>query len=336
MTLFSKTIILSLPFLFFFVPQKKEPEEYVINGLTQGTTYTIKYVAKSHLITKKIVDSLLLQIDHSMSLYMPESLITKFNTSDSGCSLDPMFAAVMRESFKIYEATDGKFDVTVAPLVQAWGFGVKPVDSFPDSVEVKQILKNVGMNKLQLKGNFLKKLTPEVRVDLNGIAQGYSVDYIANYLLKKGIKSFMVEIGGELRIQGLKPDGTARRIGIEGPALTPGAAPELRHVISVTKGAVTTSGNYRKWLQKGATRVTHLIDPLTGYPLSNPMISATIFAKDAMTADGYDNALMAMEVEEALRFVDAKKGMEAYLIYHRKDGSVADTLTSGFRKMIVN
>jgi thiamine biosynthesis lipoprotein len=330
-----KSAILLLPLLISLFVHKKDQQQYSIHGYAQGTDYSIKYFAEDSIVTKAAVDSILLKIDSSMSLYKSYSLISQFNQAEQGILLDAHFATVMRKSFEIYKDTQGKFDVTVAPLVQAWGFGPKPVESFPDSVTVKQLLQNVGMNYLELQGNYLKKQKPEVKIDLNGIAQGYSVDVVADYLLQKGIRSFVVEIGGELRVAGPKPDGSVMRIGIEGPALSAQSEPEIRHILSFSNGAVTTSGNYRKYLQRGKGKIAHLINPKTGYPLDNQLISATIYAKDAITADGYDNAVMAMGVEEALAFVSAKKGMEAYLIYHRKDGSVADTLTSGFRKMIL-
>ncbi|WP_342329115.1 FAD:protein FMN transferase [Pedobacter sp. FW305-3-2-15-E-R2A2] len=335
MAIVPKSAILLLPLLISLFSQKKDQQQYSIHGYAQGTDYSIKYFAEDSIVTKRAVDSILLKIDSSMSLYKSYSLISQFNRAEKGILLDAHFAAVMRKSFEIYTATQGKFDVTVAPLVQAWGFGPKPVESFPDRTTVKLLLQNVGMNYLELQGNYLKKHKPGVKIDLNGIAQGYSVDVVADYLLQKGVRSFVVEIGGELRVAGPKPDGSVMRIGIEGPALSAQSEPEIRHILSFSSGAVTTSGNYRKYLQRGKGKIAHLINPKTGYPLDNQLISATIYAKDAITADGYDNAVMAMGVEEALAFVSAKRGMEAYLIYHRKDGSVADTLTSGFRKMIL-
>jgi thiamine biosynthesis lipoprotein len=328
--------ILILPLLVFFGTHKKEQQEYSINGFAQGTTYSIKYFATKPVITENAIDSVLSKIDSSMSLYQPHSLINKFNASTGGLVLDEQFKAVMQKSFEINKDTKGKFDVTVAPLVQAWGFGSKPIKEFPDSITIRKLLNVVGMDGLELNGNFLKKKKPGIQVDLNGIAQGYSVDVVAGHLCNMGITSFVVEIGGELLVKGLKPDGSVRRIGIEGPALTPLAEPQIRHIINVTDGAVTTSGNYRKWLQKGSKKIAHLIDPTTGYPLENQLISATIYARDAITADGYDNAVMAMDVEEAIRFIERKGNMEAYLIYHREDGKIADTLTKGFKKMMVN
>jgi thiamine biosynthesis lipoprotein len=331
-----KTLLCFISLLTCFFYQNSGQQQYVIQGYAQGTDYTIKYYADHALINKKAIDSLLLKIDSSMSLYKPYSIINQFNASENGCQIDDQFAEVMRKSFEIYNSTSGKFDVTVAPLVQAWGFGAQPVQHIPEKREVQGLLKVVGMNKLVLRSdNFLKKKKRGVNVDLNGIAQGYSVDVVADYLITRGVTSFVVEIGGELRIKGLKADNSARRIGIEGPALTEGGIPQIRHIASIRDGAITTSGNYRKFYQSGAKKISHLINPKTGYPLENQMISVTVFAKDAITADGYDNALMAMGVNEALEFIENKPDLEAYLIYHRKDGSVADTLSRGFKKLIV-
>ena len=336
MVFINKAVIVSISLLISFFLKGKDQQQYSLHGYAQGTDYSIKYFAESPLVTQTAVDSILLKIDSSMSLYKPYSLISRFNNSTDSLLVDPHFVAVMNKSFEIFKDTEGKFDVTVAPLVQAWGFGPRPISLFPDSTEIKKLLQNVGMNYLELKGNRLLKKKPGIQIDLNGIAQGYSVDVVANYLVSKGITSYVVEIGGEIRMKGPKPDGSAMRIGIEGPALNEQSEPQLRHVISFNEGAVTTSGNYRKYLQTGRKKISHLINPKTGYPLDNQLISVTIYARDALTADGYDNAVMAMDIEEALAFVKARKGMEAYIIYHRKDGSVTDTLTTGFKKMIVN
>lgn len=332
----NKTIIISISLLISFLFSKEDQRQFTIRGHAQGTDYTVKYFAKDSVITKAAIDSILIVIDSSMSLYKPYSAICKFNASSAGTELDLHFRKVMLKSFDIHRATSGKFDVTVAPLVQAWGFGTQSVHKFPDSGEVRGLLALVGMKHLHLKGSFLQKDHPGVRVDLNGIAQGYSVDVVAGHLLRKGIKAFVVEIGGELRMKGPKPDGTPLRIGIEGPATATNQEPAVQHIVSVNDGAITTSGNYRKFLQKGAKKITHLIDPKTGYPLDNEMISVTVYAKDAMTADGFDNALMAMNMKEALAFVERKRNLEAYIIYHRRDGRVADTLSKGFRKLITN
>jgi len=326
-------LIFLLP-LFSF--NRRKERQYTIHGYAQGTDYSVKYFAPDSLVSRHSVDSILMVIDSSMSLYKPYSLISKFNASATGLRIDGHFARVMKKSFEVYKNTAGRFDITVKPLVQAWGFGVRPVAGFPDSVAIKDLLKCVGMNGLSLQKDVLRKKRSCLQIDLNGIAQGYSVDVVADFLEHRGISAYVVEIGGELRMKGPKPDGTSFRIGIEGPSDDEHGEPGLRHTIAINKGAVTTSGNYRKFLEKGGQRVSHLIDPKTGYPLHNSMISVTLCATDAVTADGYDNALMAMELQEALAFVNEKKGMEAYIIYHDGEGKVRDTLTSGFKKMVVN
>lgn len=331
-----KIFFLLIPLLIILLLKKDDRQLYAIHGYAQGTDYSIKYYAKDSVVTQKAVDSILLKIDSSMSLYKPYSLINQFNASSAGLDLDRHFLKVVKKSFGIFKATNGVFDITVKPLVQAWGFGSKPITIFPDSLTIKQILPCVGMHNLNLNGFFLNKQKSCVQIDLNGIAQGYSVDVVADYLQQKGVKSFVVEIGGELRIKGRKPDGSFFRIGIEGPAETGASEPKLKHVIQLDKGAITTSGNYRKYLQQGSKKISHLIDAKSGYPLQNSMISVTLYAKDAITADGFDNAIMAMEPIEALRFIKAHKELECYLIYHKSDGSIADTLSSGFKKLIVN
>lgn len=326
--------MICLSLLACFLLKGNDQQLFKLHGYAQGTDYNITYFAAEQLISQHEVDNILLQLDSSMSLYKGYSLITQFNSSDKGIMMDRHFKAVIDKSFEVYKTSQGKFDITVAPLVQLWGFGPVAITKFPDPIAIEKALKNVGMDLIRIKGKQLVKVNPRVKIDLNGIAQGYSVDVIARYLSKKGITAFMVEIGGEICVKGPKPDGTAFKVGIEGPPENSQDNPLLRKVISLNQGAITTSGNYRKYLQSKNKRVSHLIDPKTGYPLDTQMISATVYAKDAVTADGYDNVLMAMGADEAIRFVTARKDMEAYLVYRKKDGTITDTLTNGFRKFI--
>lgn len=327
--------------LFSHLFRTGEQQLYTITGFAQGTGYSLRYYAVREQVSKTQIDSLLQEIDTSMSLYKPGSLINQFNKAEKGLQVDEGFRTVVQKSFEIHRATQGRFDITVAPLVQLWGFGPVPVQQFPDSAKVRETLKQVGMKRLKLRGNMLYKSHPGVHIDLNGIAQGYSVDQVARFLEEKGIRSYMVEIGGEVVVSGLKPDGQGYRIGIEGPLPENGnpAANEgsgtFRHIVELKQGAITTSGSFNKYLKYKGGRISHLIDPKTGYPLHNRMISVTVYANDAITADGYDNALMAMDVEEGLAFAKKAK-LEAYFIYHKPDGSVADTLTAGFKKLLVN
>ena len=315
----------------FYIPEKKL-KQYKITGFAQGTDYAIMYFATDSIATKSGIDSLLNVVDLSMSLYKKGSLINQFNKTDKEIKVDYFLNAVLKRSFEINRDTKGVFDITVAPLVQAWGFGPKENHKEPTTDEIKALLKCVGMDKLKFQNGKLLKTKPCIEIDLNGIAQGYSVDLIAGYLAEKGIKSYVAELGGELRILGPKPDGTAMKIGIEGP--NQNGTPIIRHIATLNKGAITTSGNYRKFHQSGNKKYSHLINPKTGFPLENEMISITVYAKNAITADGYDNALMAMHLPEALKFVEKRRDLEAYFVYHRKDGSIADTLSTGFKELI--
>jgi len=322
-----------LPLVFAF-SLKKELKQYKISGYAQGTDYAIMYYAADSVATKEGIDSLLNEIDLSMSLYKKGSLINQFNSAEKEIKTDHFINDVLKRSFEINRDTKGIFDITVAPLVQAWGFGPKDTKTEPSPATIKSILTCVGMKNLELKGALLSKSKPCIHIDLNGIAQGYSVDLIAAYLESRGIKQYVAELGGEIRILGPKPNGETMKIGIEGPDKD--GTPIIRHIAAINTGAITTSGNYRKFHQSGKKKISHLIDPKTGYPLDNEMISVTVYANDAITADGYDNALMAMHLKDAIAFVEKRKNLEAYFVYHQKDGKVADTLTSGFKKLITH
>lgn len=328
-----KSLFYCFPIIFTFFTAK-EPKQFKISGLAQGTDYAIMYYANDKIVTKDDIDSLLHEIDKSMSLYQEGSLINQFNAASQEIKVDDLLQNVLKKSFDINKDTKGIFDVTVAPLVQAWGFGPKNNRIEPTSDEIKLMLKCTGMNNIQLQNGRLLKTKKCIQIDLNGIAQGYSVDLIANYLSTKGIRSFVAELGGEIRVSGPKPDGTPMKIGIEGPDVD--GTPLIRHIAEFNSGAITTSGNYRKFYQSGNKRISHLIDAKSGYPVDNEMISVTVYAKDAITADGYDNALMAMHLPQALKFVEKRKDLEAYFVYHKKDGAIADTLSTGFRKLISN
>jgi thiamine biosynthesis lipoprotein len=328
-----KILFLCLLFIVSFFP-REEMKPYTIKGLAQGTDYTIVYYAKDSVATKSDIDSLLAEIDQSMSLYQKGSLINQFNAAEKQIKTDRFLNDVLKRSFEINADTKGLFDITVASLVQAWGFGPKATINEPSETEIKSLLSCIGMQNLKLENGILIKTKPCIQIDLNGIAQGYSVDLIADYLTKKGIKSYVAELGGEIRIAGPKPDGTPMKIGIEGP--DEHNEPAIRHIALLNQGAITTSGNYRRFHQSGKKKITHLIDAKTGYPLENEMISVTVYAADAITADGYDNALMGMHLNEALKFIAERKNLEAYFVYHKKDGSIADTLSTGFKKILKN
>lgn len=316
----------------FFGPP--ELKGYTINGQAQGTTYHITYYANDSLVGKVAVDSLFSSIDSSLSIYKNYSLISKFNRSEKGLMMNEHLETVVGTSLEIWKATNGLSDITVYPLVNAWGFGPVSPAVQPDTAIIKKILPCVGASQLHIKNHFLEKDQPCVQIDLNGIAQGYTVDVLADFMEKKGISNYLVEVGGEIRLKGKKyPTGEKMKLGIEAPSNEDLQQTLIHKIIQPSSGAITTSGNYRKFHLSGGKRVSHLIDPFSGYPFSNELISVTVYAQKAIIADGYDNALMGMGLEKALLFMQKHPEMEAYFIYHKADGALGDTATVGFKKL---
>lgn len=308
-----------------------------INGKAQGTTYHITWYAKDSTIGQQQIDSILQKIDTSLSIYNPQSLITQFNNSGKGIVMDKHFRIVFNKSMETYRQTGGIFDITVQPLVQAWGFGPGKVNGLPDSATIRSLKACVGSFNLHVNGNTLFRKKNCTRIDVNGIAQGYSVDVIARFLEANGIRNYLVELGGEIRVKGRKqPDGEKMKIGIETPGENDFELSMIRKIIAVDSGAITTSGSYRKFYESEGKKITHLIDPRTGYPAQNELISVTVFARDAITADAYDNALMIMGLKKALQFVEKRNDMAAHFIYRTANGSIADTASARFYKLLLD
>jgi len=322
--------------LVFWSFQNSEQVHFTFNGQAQGTSYLISYYHENEKVNQNQIDSILLVIDNSMSLYKTNSLISTINESTQGGELDVHFLQVIKKAFQINKETGGIFDVTVEPLVAAWGFSSEKIKEFPDSNRIAQILLFVGMENIQLNGSYLKKLKPEVKIDLNGIAQGYTVDVIADFLIANGIKNFLVELGGELRVEGKKPNGEDFYIGIEGPVNSTDKESVIKHVAIIKGKALTTSGSYRNYIQNGTDRLSHIINPKTGYPVHSEILSVTVFAKDAISADGYDNALLSMGIKDAFSFLDQHPDLEAYFVYKNEQGSVVDTMSNGFKTILKN
>ena len=321
--------------MFLFHSPKKEIRSLHLSGHAQGTTWSITYFHEDSIVTTAEIDSILVSIDSSLSIYKSYSLISKFNKSNRGVALDNHLRNVVKTSIRISRETKGLSDITVAPLVDAWGFGVKESQNIPERKKIKQLLKCVGYDEILLTNDSLIKKKDCVMIDVNGIAQGYSVDVLANYIESKGVKDYIVELGGELRVQGKKhPGNNPFKIGVESHSGDDFSTPPMQKVIFMTSGAITTSGSYRKYHESKGKKYSHIIDPHTGKSVNNEMISVTVYAKDAMTADAYDNALMLMGVKRAMRFIEAKPDMAAFLIYKSANGSIADTASSRFRRLV--
>lgn len=292
-----------------------------IEGEAQGTTWHISYLSADNINYKAAMDSLLKKIDSSMSTYLPVSLISRINKNDSAVLVDQYFIDVFNKSIEISEKTGGLFDVTIGPLVNAWGFGFSKKEKVDRSL-IDSLMQYVGFKMVRLEGNKIIKDRPEIQLDFNAIAQGYTVDVLAAFLESKGIKNYLVEIGGELKAKGSKND-EEWKVGIDQPNETAGTKRKLEAIIYLIERSMATSGNYRKFYEEGGQKFSHIIDPRTGYPAKQNLLSATVLAKDCITADAYATAFMIMGLERSKQFLAANKdlNLEVFFIYDEKGTS---------------
>ncbi len=291
-------------------------------GLAQGSTYSIVYDNKKNIDPaelRKKVEKTLADFDLSLSLYKDSSIISKINRNEDVVP-DSFFTEVFRKSVLVSEMTDGAFDITVGPLVKAWGFGPDAHKSFTESKR-DSLLKLVGMSKVSLINGRLVKTDPRVCLDVNAIAQGYSVDVICRLFDNLGIKNYLVEIGGEVRAKGKKA-GNLWRVGIDKPVdnnLTPGKT--LQAIIRITDKAIATSGNYRKFYVEDGVKYSHHVDPRTGYTTKNTLLSISIIADECAMADGVATGCLVMGKEKAMEFLDMHPEFEAFMVYSDDSGN---------------
>ena len=246
---------------------------------------------------------------------------------------DRYFTEAFRRSVQISKMTDGAFDITVGPLVKAWGFGPDATKNFTESKR-DSLLRLVGMDKVRLVNGKIIKDNPGITLDFNAIAQGYSVDVVSDYFNSLGIKRYLVEIGGEVRVRGDK-HGVLWRIGIDRPAdnnMIPGN--DLQAIISLKDRSLATSGNYRKFYVENGIKYSHTIDPRTGYPARNRLLSATILADSCATADGVATACMVMGLKNTIRFLELHPEFDAFLVYSDENGNFMTWISEDLKKNI--
>lgn len=286
-----------------------------IEGNAQGTTYHISYLADRSVNLKEAVDSILRKLDTSLSTYLPVSIISRINQNDSAAIPDDHFIKVFNKSKEVSEKTGGAFDITVAPLVNAWGFGFSKKEQV-DSLLIDSLLQFVNYRYVQLIAGRVEKSKPRVQLDFNAIAQGYSVDVLAAFLISKGIENFLVELGGEVMAKG-KKNGDEWQVGIDMPVENELAERAMSAVIPLQNRALATSGNYRKFYEEGGRKYAHILDPKTGYPARQEILSATVLAPDAMTADAYATAFMVMGLKNSKQFLQdhPQLHLDVYFIY---------------------
>lgn len=313
----------------------KDPKPNYISfgGFTQGTTYSITYSSLDSAYFKDQVEYLLAEFDSSLSTYNKQSLISKINYNESNLT-DKYFRTVFAKSSEIYTNTNHSFDITVAPLVNAWGFGFSNRENITNAV-IDSILEFVGFDKVYIKDSLIVKSDNRLMIDLNAIAQGYSVDVVSDFLEEKGIDNYLVEIGGEVKTKGLNKKGKNWRIGIDKPFDNNNIPGEnLQAIVKLSNKSLATSGNYRKFYEKNGVKYSHTINPKTGYPVTHSLLSTTVIANDCMTADAYATAFMVMGIEKAYKLVQELPDIEAYFIYNDENGKYQEKMTPALESLI--
>lgn len=320
--------------LFLNACQTKKSEYTKFSGFAQGTTYNITYENSTNQDYSEAIDSLLKAFDKSCSMYDSTSIISRINNNDPTVEADDWFIEVFKKSAEVSALSGGALDITVGPVVHAWGFGNAPIAKH-DKAYIDSLLQYVGMDKVRLEGRKVIKKFPGVSLDVNAVAQGYSVDVVSQFFEAKGIKNYLVEIGGEVRCKGTNAKNNFWRVGIDKPNddnIAPGG--ELQAIIELNNKSLTTAGNYRKFFVENGVKYGHTIDPKTGFPAKNTLLSATVVCDDAITADAWDTAFMVLGLEKSKELLKKLPGIEVYFIYSNEQGKYEIFFSEGLKKMI--
>ncbi len=309
-------------------------EVHKLSGYSMGTSYTVSLVAKESEARALDTDvrTTIEDVNLAMSTYLPRSDVSRFNDSpvDGWIAVSPMTAEVVSLALEVAEASDGAFDPTVGPLVDLWGFGPKETtDQVPSESDIEAALAMVGWQAIEVDSTAhkLRKSAPR-ELDLSAIAKGYAVDKVADMLEARGIENYLVEIGGEMRYAGTKPDNMPWRVAIETPD---SEQRSVYKVLEVTEGAMATSGDYRNFFEQDGQRYSHTLDPTTGYPIRHDLVSATVLAERSAISDAYATAFMVMGAEDAMALAN-DLDLAVYLIQRDGEGDT-ETLSERFESL---
>ncbi len=326
-----KKLLWQLPFLAFLIigtvvivgRQKSVPYQHD-EGRIFGTTYHITYQSDDNL--KKEIEETLKAVDQEFSMFNPQSTVALINEGKRP-TLSDDFLEVYQLAQQVNEESDGAFDITVAPLVNAWGFGFKN-QQMPNNHQIDSLRRLVGMEHVSLAGakgsQYVRFQRPRMMLDFSAIAKGYGTDRVARLLMSHDVANFMVEIGGEVYAKGNSEKRLPWRIGVSKPVDDPdNDAQELETVLNVTNQAMATSGNYRNFYYKGGRKYAHTIDPKTGRPVQHSLLSATVLAPTCAEADAYATSFMVMGLDKARQVLERKKQLKAYFIYQNAQGELS-------------
>ena len=298
-----------------------------------GTTFTVTYQCDSDM--SQSIKAELMKVDYSLSPFNKESVITAINNNED-VKPDKMFMDVFQLAMDVSRETDGAFDITVAPLVNAWGFGFKSGEK-PTARQVDSLRHIIGYQKISVDHGKIRKQDPRMMLDCSAIAKGYGTDVVANFLRSRGVKNFMVEIGGEVVTCGVNPERLPWKVGVikpEDDSLS--VSHELQTILNVTDIAMATSGNYRNFYYQGGRKYAHTIDPMTGYPVQHNILSATVLAKTCAQADAYATSFMVMGLDKAQKVLERHPEMMVYFIYDDGQGKNAVWFSPSLKDKIAN
>jgi thiamine biosynthesis lipoprotein len=330
---------------------KKPLKLYKISGATMGTTYNITSDLSSLNQTQEAIDQLLVDINHEVSTYEEDSYITLFNEAEDKILLQntskyeikyPHFKKNFEVAQEVYKSSQGYFDPTVLPMVNYWGFG--PNKKKPEEVDVdklKALRDRVGFSKVSTKllidkkKQYLVKEQPGIQLDFSALAKGYAVDEVADLLEDTGAKHYLIEIGGEVKVKGNNQKTDFWTIGINKPT-TDAALNSVYKKAQLSDVAMASSGNYRNYFELDGQLYSHTLNPKTGYPERNEILSATVFAPDCIIADAYATACMVAGLSEARKIIEAQDGIEAFFIYTDNKGVMSELVTDGASSYIAN
>ena len=340
-----KTLFVFCSLLFFFhfstpASGSSFQKEISFYGKTMGTYYSVRVVSAGHMNKvrlKQDVDVCLKMVNKSMSCFMPDSEISNFNRTgaDRLFKISNDFYRVMLQSEKLFKLTNGAWDGTVKPLVDIWGFGTAgDTDKIPDKKKILNLLKQTGFDKIIIGENTLLKKKSSLSLDLASIAKGYGVDSVGRYLKNSGFNDFVIDIGGEVYASGEKKSGHPWIIGISRPDESVFSSPPLYLKIKLENQAIATSGDYRNFFKVKGKIFSHIIDPVTGYPIDNGVVSASVIADNCTFADGLATALMVMGHKKGLALVNRLKNVDCLIIVKQKNGKLKSFESNHFKKNI--
>ena len=332
--MYKKIILAAGLWILMFTACTKQKQYFEESGSVFHTIYHIKYEG-SEILTEKI-DAEFQKFNLSLNPFNPNSIISKVNRNEA-VEADDWFIEVFNKAKEVSDHSEGIFDITCAPLVNLWGFGFSKMDSVTPQM-IDSIKQFVGYQKVRLDGRKVVKDDSRILLNCSAIAKGYASDIIARLLEREGIENYMVEIGGEVTMKGVNQNGKCWRIGINKPEDdSTGVKNDIEEVVQLCKkGGVATSGNYRNYYIKDGEKYAHTIDPRTGYPSEQSILSATIVAEDCITADAYATAFMAMGLEKAREAAKNIPGIEYYVIYSDENGKHQIEYSTGMLQYLPN